>query len=130
MGRTKSASVEPGGVDEYIAKCPKEVQGKLKAIRAAIREVAAGSIETVSYFHIPGYCYEGYDYNGMFARFSFRKPDVRLHLRPPVCDVHDRARYLGIHEITYPIWSPMDLLKPDFETWVKGEIKRIKSLPK
>jgi uncharacterized protein YdhG (YjbR/CyaY superfamily) len=57
LGRTESASVEPGGVDEYIAKCPKEVQGKLKAIRAAIREIAPSSTETVSYFQIPGYSY-------------------------------------------------------------------------
>ena len=42
MGRTKSASVEPGGADEYIAACPKEVQGKLKKIKAATREVAPG----------------------------------------------------------------------------------------
>jgi hypothetical protein len=83
LGRTKSASVEPGGVDEYIAACPKEVQGTLKKIRAAIREVAPGSTETVSYFQMPGYSYEGYDYHGMFVWFSFRKPDVRLHLRPP-----------------------------------------------
>lgn len=42
-----------------------------------------GSIENVSYFKMPGYSYEGYDYNGMFAWFSFKKPDVRLHVRPP-----------------------------------------------
>ena len=86
----RSASVEPGGVDEYIAKCPKEVQGKLKKLRAAIREVAPGSTETVGYFHIPGYSYEGYNYNGMFAWFSFKKPDMRLHLRPPVIEDHKR----------------------------------------
>lgn len=77
-------------MDEYIAGCPKEVQGKLKKIRAAIREVAPGSTETVSYFHIPGYSYEGYDYSGMFAWFSFKKPDVRLHLRPPVIEDHKK----------------------------------------
>ena len=91
MGKTKSASVEPGGVDEYIAACPREVQGKLKKIRAAIRGVALGSTETVSYFQIPGYSYEGYDYHGMFAWFSFKKPDVvRLHLRPPVIEEHKK----------------------------------------
>ena len=57
------------------------MQGKLKKIRAAIREVVPGSTETVSYFHIP-ISYEGY--------FSFKKPDVRLHLRPPVMDDHKR----------------------------------------
>jgi len=62
----------------------------LKKIRAAIRDVAPGSTETVSYFQIPGYSYEGYDHHGMFAWFSFKKPDVRLHLRPPVIEDHKR----------------------------------------
>lgn len=44
-----------------------------------------------------------------------------------LCDVHHRAQYLGIHEITYPIWSPMNLLRDDFEEWVRDEIERIKS---
>lgn len=90
MAKKKSDSIEPGGVDEYIAECPEEVQGKLREIRAAIREVAPGSIETVSYFNIPGYAYEGYDYNGMFAWFSYKKPDLRLHLRPPVIQDHPK----------------------------------------
>ncbi len=62
----------------------------MKAIRAAIREVAPGSTETVSYFHIPGYSYEGYDYSGMFVWFSYKKPAARLHLRPPVIEEHKR----------------------------------------
>ncbi len=53
-------------------------------IRAAIREVAPDAIETVSYFQIPGYYFKGYNYNGMFAWFSYKKPNVRLHVRPPV----------------------------------------------
>jgi uncharacterized protein YdhG (YjbR/CyaY superfamily) len=71
-------------VDEYITKCPKEVQGKLIEVRAAIREVAPESIEAMSYFQIPGYSYKGYDYNGMFVWFSYKKPYLRLHVRPPV----------------------------------------------
>lgn len=34
--------------------------------------------------YLAGYCYEGYDYNGMFAWFSYKKPYIRLHVRPPV----------------------------------------------
>lgn len=86
MTNRKTNQIEPGGVDEYIANCPSEVQGKLGAIRAVIQEVAPDANETVSYFHIPGYYYEGYDYNGMFAWFSFKKPYIRLHVRPPVID--------------------------------------------
>lgn len=44
-----------------------------------------------------------------------------------LCDVHHRAKYLGIHEITYPIWCPMDLLKPDFANWAKSEIDHLRA---
>lgn len=80
--------ITPGGVDEYIQACPKEIQAKLALIRSAIREIAPDAIETVSYFGIPGYSYEGYDYNGMFAWFSYKKPYIRLHVRPPVAESH------------------------------------------
>lgn len=90
MAKSRFPSVEPGGVDEYIAKCPVEAQDALVAMRAAIRAIAPGSTETVSYFHIPGYSYEGYDYNGMFAWFSFSERSVRLHVRPPVIQEHEK----------------------------------------
>jgi uncharacterized protein YdhG (YjbR/CyaY superfamily) len=86
--RTKSKTITPGGVDEYITKCPKEIQATMREMRAAIREVAPDSVETVSYFDIPGYSYEGYDYNGMFAWFSFKAPFVRLHVRPEALASH------------------------------------------
>jgi hypothetical protein len=44
-----------------------------------------------------------------------------------LCDVHHRAKYFGIHEITFPIWGPMDLLKPDFEAYVKEQIAQAKA---
>jgi uncharacterized protein YdhG (YjbR/CyaY superfamily) len=82
----KDKVIIPGGVDEYIEKYPQEVQIKLKEIRGAIEEVSSGAIQTVSYFQMPGYSYAGYDYNGMFAWFSFKNPYVRIHLRPPVIE--------------------------------------------
>lgn len=72
------------GVDKYIANAPKGVQGKLRQIRATIREAAPGATERTDYFQLPGYSYEGYDYDGMFVWFSFKRPNIRLHLRPPV----------------------------------------------
>jgi uncharacterized protein YdhG (YjbR/CyaY superfamily) len=96
-------SIVPGGVEQYIAKHPKEVQDKLIEIRSAIQEAAPGSTETVSYFDMPGYFYEGYDYNGMFAWFSFKKPYVRLHVRPPVIDNHKKE--LAEYTITKAIVS-------------------------
>lgn len=32
-----------------------------------------------------------------------------------LCNVHHRAARLGIHEITFPIWGPQDLVRDDFE---------------
>ena len=80
--KKKPTAIKPGGIDEYIANCPGQVQGKLADMRATIQAVAPDAIETVSYFDMPGYSYEGYDYNGMFAWFSFKAPFVRLHVRP------------------------------------------------
>jgi uncharacterized protein YdhG (YjbR/CyaY superfamily) len=78
----------PNNVDEYIADAPKEVQAKLKAIRADIRMAAPGATQRIDYFRWPGYSYKGYDYDGMFVWFSYKKPSIRLHLRPPVIQDH------------------------------------------
>jgi len=78
------------GVSEYIANAPKQVQGKLREIRATIREAAPGATERTDYFQMPGYSYDGYDYAGMFAWFSFKEPYIRLHLRPPVIQDHKK----------------------------------------
>jgi uncharacterized protein YdhG (YjbR/CyaY superfamily) len=77
-------------VGRYIANTPREVQSKLREIRAAIREAAPGAIERTDYFQMPGYSYDGYDYDGMFVWFSFKKPNIRLHLRPPVIEKHKK----------------------------------------
>ena len=127
MKRKKSESIEPGGVDEYIAGCPEEGQDKLVRVRAAIREVAPGSTETVSYFEMPGYSYEGYDYNGMFVWFSFRNPDVRLHLRPPVIEHHKRelAGYRTTKAIvSFPV--DKDLPIPLVKKLVEASLKAMK----
>lgn len=47
-----------------------------------------------------------------------------------LCDVHHRAQYLGIHEITFPIWTPMDLYLEDFEAWAATEIAKLRGKPK
>lgn len=127
---SRGKSIESGGVDEYIARCPKAVQGKLKKIRAAIRKVAPGSTETVSYFQMPGYSYEGYDYDGMFVWFSFKKPDVRLHVRPPV--IQDHKRELATYATTKAIVSfsggeeiPIALVKK----LVKASLRAMKGKP-
>ena len=116
----KSSAIVPGGVDEYIEKCPIEARDRLNDIRIAIQAAAPGSTETVSYFQMPGYFYEGYDYNGMFAWFSFKVPYVRLHVRPPVLE--DHGKDLGGFATTKAIISfPTDKVIP--KTLVKKLVK-------
>ena len=118
--RSKSVKVLLGGVDEYMTTCPKEVQARLREIRLAILTAAPGAKETVSYFNMPGYFYDGYDYNGMFAWFSFKKPYVRLHVRPPVLE--NNKKELGDYASTKAIVSfPADRAIP--KTLVKKLVK-------
>ena len=125
--RSKSNVIVPGGVDEYIKKCPKDAQPHLRDIRIAIEAAAPGSTETVSYFQWPGYFYEGYDYNGMFAWFSFKAPHVRLHVRPPVLennkkDLGDYATTKAV--ISFPLNRPIP--KPLVKKLVKASITEMK----
>jgi uncharacterized protein YdhG (YjbR/CyaY superfamily) len=116
----KTRVIKPGGIVEYIAKCPKEAQANLKAIRAAIREMAPDAIETLSYFDMPGYSYEGYVYNGMFAWFSFKKPFVRVHIRPLAIEKYKKE--LEKYTTTKAVVSfPID--KPIPKTLVKKLVK-------
>jgi uncharacterized protein YdhG (YjbR/CyaY superfamily) len=119
--------VVPGGVDEYILASPQEARPKLEDIRDAIQSASPGSSETVSYFQMPGYYYEGYDYNGMFAWFSYKKPFVRLHVRPPVLE--DHSKEIDVYTKTRAIVSfPADepIPKALVKKLVKASIKVMK----
>jgi uncharacterized protein YdhG (YjbR/CyaY superfamily) len=99
--------LNPKDVDSYIANSAKEAQDKLRKIRAVIREVAPEATERTDYFQIPGYSYEGYDYDGMFVWFSCKKQYVCLHVRPPV--IQDHKKELVGHPTTKTIVSfPID----------------------
>ena len=75
-------------VNEYILQAPSELHEGLHRIRALIREVAPDAVERTDYFQLPGYSYAGYDYDGMFVWFSYKKSNLRLHVRPPVLENH------------------------------------------
>ena len=123
----RSDVITPGGVVEYIAMMPEGARLRLREMRRAIQEAAPRSTETVSYFQMPGYCYAGYDYNGMFAWFSFKPPFVRLHVRPPV--LADHKKELGDWSTTSAIISfPVDetIPKPLVKKLVKASVKVMK----
>ncbi len=52
------AMMKAKNVDEYIATTPREMQPKLRQIRAAIKEVAPDAVESISY-GMPFYSYKG-----------------------------------------------------------------------
>jgi uncharacterized protein YdhG (YjbR/CyaY superfamily) len=124
------------GVDQYIARCPKAAQGDLAKIRAAIRTAARGATERTDYFQWPGYSYPGFDYDGMFVWFSFKKPYMRLHVRPPVIQEH-RKELAGFATtkavVSFPMGKPVPmtlvkkLVKASIKVMKDKRINRIKT---
>jgi uncharacterized protein YdhG (YjbR/CyaY superfamily) len=104
------AKPKNSGVDEYIAECPGGARAGLAAIRTAIRAVAPGATERTDYFRMPGYSFPGFDYDGMFAWFSFKPPCLRLHVRPPVLQDH-REEVAGYPTtkaiVSFPVGEPV-----------------------
>ena len=128
MTKHKTTQID---VDEYIAKCPKEAQGGLVKIRAAIRAAAPGSTERTDYFQWPGYSYPGFDYDGMFAWFSFKKSHIRLHVRPPAIEEHRKelAGYPTTKAIvSFPMAEPIPVTL--VKKLVKASIKAMKDKSK
>jgi len=122
------AKRKSSGVDEYIARCPKEAQSDLAKIRAAIRAEAPGATERTDYFQMPGYSYPGFDYyDGMFAWFSFKKLHLRLHVPPSV--IQDHRKELAGYATTRAIVSfPMGKAVPVrlVKKLVKASVKAMK----
>ena len=69
-------------VDGFIAAAPKEVQPKLKELRAVIRKTAPTAVERISY----GMPY--YYYKGRLAYFNAWKTHVGLYLPTPTVAEH------------------------------------------
>jgi uncharacterized protein YdhG (YjbR/CyaY superfamily) len=70
----KVAKKTPKDVDEYIARAPKEMQGKLEELRVAITEAAPAAVESISY----GMPY--YVYKGRLAYFNLTKTHIGLYI--------------------------------------------------
>ena len=75
---------KPKNVDEYIARAPKEVQPKLKELRAIIRKTVPHAEEKISY----GMPY--YGYQGRVAYFAAFRKHLSIFIPPPVIQEHTR----------------------------------------
>ncbi len=96
----KSMKNGPKSVDAYIARAPKSAQGKLREVRAAIREVAPDAAESI------GYGMPGYD-RGNVAWFGLMKTHIGLYLRPPIIAEH-RKELAGYTTTKSAIHLPLD----------------------
>lgn len=74
--------MKPKSVDEYITNAPKNVQPKLKQLRAAIKSVAPNAEEKISY----GMPY--YGYKGRLCYFAYAKNHIGLYAMPPIVESH------------------------------------------
>ncbi|MFN7990572.1 MAG: DUF1801 domain-containing protein [Candidatus Micrarchaeia archaeon] len=92
---------KPGDVDSYIAGAPKEVQGKLKELRNAIREAAPDAEERISY----GMPY--YGYKGRLAYFGLAKAHIGLYIPMPVIEEH-KKELAGYESFNATVRFPLD----------------------
>ena len=109
----------PKDVEAYIARAPKEVLGKLIALRAAIREAAPMAVERISY----GMPY--YGYKGRLAYFGLAKAHIGLYVPTPVIEEHKNELEdyeTGKATIRFPLDKklPVTLIKK----LVKARMKR------
>ncbi len=106
-GLRESASCEAAtdkprkDVDDYISAAPKEVQGKLREVRAAIREAAPTAVESISY-RMPYY-----NYKGRLAWFGLHERHIGVYLRPPVIEEHKKV-LAGYETTKSAVHLPLD----------------------
>ena len=105
-------------VNKYISSAPKEVQGKLKELRAAIMSSATKATEKMSY----GMPY--YHHKGRLAYFRHWKAHIGLYLMPPIVEIFKKE--LSAHEcskatIRFPLDKklPVALIKKLVKAGVK-----------
>ena len=81
---TRKQSLKPQTVEAYIAAMPRELQPKLRALRAVIRKAAPGAKERISY----GMPY--YELNGRLAYFRLSKNHIGLYIPSPVIEEYEK----------------------------------------
>lgn len=96
---------KPKSVDAYISSAPKEVQGKLRELRATIRKAAPDADERISY-GMPFYAYRG-----RLAYFAAAKKHIGLYIPPPVIAEH-KKELEGYKTAKATIQLPLDKKLP------------------
>jgi len=117
-------------VDTYISRAPREVQSKLKQIRAAIRETVQDATESFSY-QMPYYAKKGnLTWNERsIAWFGLQSSHIGLYLPPPI--IADHKKELKDYKTTKSaVHLPLDKELPIslIKTLVKARVERHEKL--
>lgn len=117
--------LKPKNVNEYITAAPKEVQSKLKELRAVIKKTAPKSEEKISY----GMPY--YGYQGRLAYFSYFKAHIGLYITPPII-VQYKKELIGYTTATATIRFPLNKKLPLalIKKLIKARVKMNEALKK
>ncbi len=110
---------KPKDVDAYIAAAPKEVQGKLKELRAVVRKAAPAAVERISY----GMPY--YHHKGRLAYFSLWKAHVGLYIPTPIIAEH-KSELAAYETTSATVRFPLDKRLPValIRKLIKARIKK------
>ncbi len=110
---------KPKDVDAYIAAAPKEVQGKLKELRAVVRKAAPAAVERISY----GMPY--YHHKGRLAYFSLWKAHVGLYIPTPIIAEH-KSELAAYETTSATVRFPLDKRLPIalIRKLIKARIKK------
>jgi uncharacterized protein YdhG (YjbR/CyaY superfamily) len=93
-------------IDEYIAKCPEEIQKKLKDMRAAIKAAAPEATEKISY-QIPTFYLKG-----NLVHFAALKNHIGFYPTPSGVQafIKETAKYASTKgAIQFPLDEPLPL---------------------
>jgi len=116
----------PKNMDEYIAGFPKDVQGKLKRIRATIRKAAPDAEETISY-KMPTFILKGY-----LVYFAAYKKHIALYPAPTGSEKFNKELSLYRAEkssVRFPLDKPIpyDLISQIVKLRVKENLRRARA---
>jgi len=93
-------------IDEYIAQCPKEIQRKLKDMRATIKSAAPTATERISY-RMPTFYLEG-----NLVHFAALKNHIGFYPTPSGVDafIKETSKYASTKgAIQFPLDEPLPL---------------------
>jgi uncharacterized protein YdhG (YjbR/CyaY superfamily) len=106
-------------VSEYVAHAPKELQRKLKALRATIKAAAPNAEERISY----GMPY--YHYKGRLVYFQLWSKHIGLYVPTPVLEEH-KSELRGYETTKATVRFPLDERLPDalIRKLVKARVRK------